>query len=446
MEITRIEIGRLVPYPGNAKRHPREQIEQIKRSISEFGNNDPIAVDEDMVVIEGHGRLAALRELGYDEADCIVLTGLTDAQKAAYRIVHNQLTMNTDWDVERLKEELDAMSLDLSEYGLDDEEIRRLEDELVETYGEGEALDESRESLKDRFVVPPFSVLDTKAGEWQDRKRLWKAIVRSGEGRKEDLMGGLRQLAVKTGSDSLTGTSIFDPVLCEVLINWFCPPGGSVLDPFAGGSVRGLVSALLGRGYTGVDLRPEQIEANERNLAALGGRPDLLGGEMRRPRWIVGDSANIRDLAPGEYDFILSCPPYADLEQYSDDPRDLSNMGYEEFLSAYREIVRRSCEMLREGSFAAWVVGDVRGTDGAIRGFVPDTIRAFEDAGLRYYNEIVLLNALATAPVRAGRVFGSGRKVVKVHQNVLVFVKGDWKEAAAKTAECSYDLPEEGGE
>ena len=69
-----------------------------------------------------------------------------------------------------------------------------------------------------------------------------------------------------------TGTSIFDPVLCELAYTWFSPPGGVVLDPFAGGSVRGIIAAALGRKYIGIDLRPEQVQANEEQVPTIKDR------------------------------------------------------------------------------------------------------------------------------------------------------------------------------
>jgi hypothetical protein len=106
MQIIRLKITDITPYENNAKLHPQEQIEQIKKSIIEFGNNDPIAIDENNVIIEGHGRYLALMQMGEEEIECIRLTHLTDEQKRAYILVHNKLTMNTDFDFNILDSEL----------------------------------------------------------------------------------------------------------------------------------------------------------------------------------------------------------------------------------------------------------------------------------------------------------------------------------------------------
>jgi len=221
-----------------------------------------------------------------------------------------------------------------------------------------------------------------------------------------------------------SGTSIFDPVLCELAYRWFCPPDGLILDPFAGGSVRGIVAAKLGRWYVGVDLSVRQIEANRKQAEAICGD--------NQPLWNVGDSRNIDALCPGvQADFVFSCPPYADLEVYSDDPQDLSTMPYPDFIEAYREIIKKSCAMLKDNRFACFVVGEVRDKKGNYYGFVPDTIKAFTDCGLKFYNEAILVTAVGSLPIRVGRQFESGRKLGKTHQNVLVFIKGDAKKATA---------------
>lgn len=108
----------LKPYVGNAKLHPAEQVEQIKNSIREFGFNDPIAVWHDNEVIEGHGRLLAVMEMDeITNVPVIRLDEMTDEQRRAYMIVHNKLTMNTDFDFDMLQLELDNIGIDMEKYG-----------------------------------------------------------------------------------------------------------------------------------------------------------------------------------------------------------------------------------------------------------------------------------------------------------------------------------------
>ena len=242
-------------------------------------------------------------------------------------------------------------------------------------------------------------------------------------GKKPKTLGAIpqNQGALLARDGQVTGTSIFDPVLCELAYRWFCPPGGQVIDPFAGGSVRGVVAGALGRHYFGIDLRAEQIAANELQADAIfAGRPD-----EPRPRWAVGDSRVVlnNDVVP-DADMVFTCPPYADLEVYSEDPRDISTMAYPDFLAAYRQIIALACARLKPDRFAVVVVGEVRGADGNYYGFVPDTVRAFMDAGLAFYNEAILVTAVGSLPQRTRKQFTSGRKFGRTHQNVLVFVKG----------------------
>ena len=107
MQIEKMKISDLMEYKYNAKEHPQWQIEQIIQSIKQFGFNDPIAIDENNTIIEGHGRLYALQELGETEVECIRLSHLDEEQKRAYILAHNKLTMNTDFDLDLLQLELD---------------------------------------------------------------------------------------------------------------------------------------------------------------------------------------------------------------------------------------------------------------------------------------------------------------------------------------------------
>jgi 1-aminocyclopropane-1-carboxylate deaminase/D-cysteine desulfhydrase-like pyridoxal-dependent ACC family enzyme/DNA modification methylase len=604
--------------------------------------------------------------------------------------------------------------------------------------------------MAERFMVAPFTVLNAREGNWQARKDAWISLgIRSEMGRGDNALGfskaaqipvrkskmggnpssvGGKLLGdiykeraanaltwsgkaasfdyyrVKEGTKEETetsGTSVFDPVLCELMYRWFCPPTGQVLDPFAGGSVRGIVAALMGRRYIGIELRPEQVEANieqarlvladhdtqdeppdntpaltpveqygnlwlkredlyviagarggkaraawilgrnasnkgakglvtagsrsspQINIVAHVGRklglpvrahaprgplsPELIcaqeaGAEIvqhdagyntvikararedaaasgfheipfgmecdeaveltaaqvqnippevkrivvpvgsgitisgilrgllragrdtavlgvvvgadptqilnryapkgwetraqfikadqpyqeevdeeiagikldpvyeakcaayikagdclwivgvrqsvRRPKtempeWVVGNSINAASVAFDDYDFILSCPPYYDLEVYSDLPGELSAMPtYQEFLATYREIIARCTRMLKPDRFACFVVGDIRDKAGHYRCFPWHTIEAFEEAGLRLYNDAVLVTAVGSLPIRTGRAFSAGRKLGKTHQNIQVFIKGDSKAATAALEALGEEDPE----
>ena len=273
------------------------------------------------------------------------------------------------------------------------------------------------EACETDSCCPPVSVFDSKQGYWQKRKREWKSIGLRGEiGRDDELLGsGMKKLAESRGMN-LTGTSIFDPVLCEVVYQWFSPGGGVVFDPFAGGPVRGVVAEMAGRKYIGIDLSERQVDANRSNADELG----------VCPAWYCDDSRNADEyIQDGTADLVFSCPPYHNLEKYSSHPLDLSNMNYQDFLEAYSEIIATACRKLKDGRFAVFVVGDIRDSKGAYRDFLGATKRIFKEAGLSLYNECILLEQYGTAPMRAGKVFAAGRKLVKVHQNVLIFYKGD---------------------
>ena len=270
------------------------------------------------------------------------------------------------------------------------------------------------ELLRDKFIEPPFSVLDAKSGNWQKRKRLWRSKgLKSELGRTAKIFNMQERLKE---FETLSDTSIFDPALCEVLYHWFCPEGGTILDPFAGGSVRGIVANYLGYKYTGIDIRQEQIDSNREQAL------DILPVN-NQPQWYVGDSNVLLDGNwQTKFDFVFSCPPYADLEVYSDLDGDISNKPYEQFLELYESIIAKSCNLLKKGCYACFVVGEVRDKNGYYIGFVPDTIKAFEKCGMKFYNEAILLNAIASASLRANGNM-KNKKLVKVHQNVLVFKK-----------------------
>lgn len=279
-------------------------------------------------------------------------------------------------------------------------------------------------TLADRFIVPPFSILDTRQGYWQDRKRAWLALgIESEMGRDAVVYTTEHTLSDGSMLYDRSGISIFDPVLTELMYNWFCPEGGLILDPFAGGSVRGIVATYLGYQYIGIDLIERQVEANKVQAKAIVPLAN-------QPKWIVWDSRHLTTLLGSRFsfDFVFSCPPYFDLEQYSDDPADLSNAGdYSSFLEVYCNIISQSIGLLRPNRFACFVVGNIRDNKGFYRCLVSDTIAAFEGAGAKFYNDAILVNVAGSLPVRVSSQFSGNRKLGKEHQNVLIFYKGDPK-------------------
>lgn len=806
LDLRRIPARDLQDHQHNWRTHPQAQREALQGVLQDLGIAAALLVYDSprqggLCVIDGHLRKSLDPA---QEWPCLMLD--LDDDEATYLLAtHDPLGAMAEASREALAQVLETVQSGQAS-------VQQLLADLAADAGLWQDLgalttDETTAaplptvSLAERFLVPPFSVLDARQGYWQARKRAWLALgIQSELGRGEGVTPGdspamtddslnhyrkqngllgesqqarshyaapggslrdattlspnghtqrgngvgkplartfgsgapgelaaaykaqrltwvpgdredlddtsrkilaagrhtaataaLMDLAGGESASHQSGTSIFDPVLCELAYRWFCPPAGAILDPFAGGSVRGIVAARLGRAYTGIDLRPEQVAANEAQWATIGAgtsspalrpvprvedcdgfrvvrddetpggskvrallavlpafaatevvyaspaagfaqialalaartlgkratiftaarttlhhcsltaqqagarieqvphgylshvqakaraycdatgalllpfglddpayitalagvardtgeQPDevwcvagsgVLARALRQawpaahlcvvvigkepvlpsdnvtvyrapetfetpaqqpppfascahydakawrfmqahaqpgalfwnvagdavpegvptttvpPAWLVGDSRALDTLVPTDasYDLLWTCPPYADLERYSDDPRDLSTMDYTDFLAAYRTIIAQSVARLREDRFAAIVVGDIRDGQGYYRNFISDTIAAFQETGARLYNEAILVTAVGSLPLRAGIPFTTTRKLGKTHQQVLVFVKGDPRRATEACGSVQIDdalaavMPEEG--
>ncbi len=640
-----LPLDQIKPNPDNYREHPDYQAETVDDALSELGWVKSVIWNETTGhLIDGHLRL----QLAQDRGERTIPAEIVELTEEEERLALALLDTTTEAAI-RNATDLNALLDKIQE-----QELSALREFLADLYTDPDDLaaehqETARRALKEQFLVPPFTVLDGRQGYWKERKAHWLALGISSElGRAEELTYGVscqpprvldRKRAIEARDDEhytwqefaekypeeieLATTSIFDPVLTEIVYRWFCPPEGRVLDPFAGGSVRGIVAAITGRNYTGIELRAEQVAANQtqgkdiladappppgtaaapesypvkisakmarlrfhgcepdyiRNVCkarcchstkapsgiivtihptetaaieAWGGRVEagLLQpreGERRcpfkaettelcalhttpdkpfgciaspftlndndtlivrhrykslkcykdgnrpayrafaaslerifgadeaeritahfdaggddlhldmpadsyhklhdndatkrpgpratehapsrypRPIWRQGDSRHLPELLPDDepYDLLFTCPPYADLERYSDDAADLSTLDYQEFLPAYREIIAQGVSRLAPDSFAAVVVGEIRDNAGNYRGFVKDTIDAFTDAGLAYYNEAIFITPGGSLPMRASRAFNAGRKLGKHHQNLIVFKQGE---------------------
>lgn len=401
LKIEYLPIETLKPYENNAKVHTAEQIEQIKKSIEDYGMNDPIGIWHDTIV-EGHGRLMACLELGYTEVPVVRLDHMSDEQRREYTLVHNQTTMNTGYDIDLLDLELDELpDFDAELYGFEGSDFDLSQNPYDNSGDSG--------SLQRDFLAPPFSVLDGRQGYWLSRKRWWKEQIQD-EAQARD---------VTIMSDNINrgqSASILDPVLSEIILYWFAPYDGALtFDCFAGDTVFGYVAGAKGHKFTGIELREEQVAFNNQRTKKFGGK------------YICDDGCNVLDhIEESSQDLLFSCPPYFDLEVYSDKPNDASNQNsYEEFYKIIDTAFTNACKCLKEDRFAVIVVGNIRDKNtGGYYNFTGDIIETFTRNGLLFYNDMVLLDPIGSGGIRARNAM-KNRKTTKVHQNVLVFYKGD---------------------
>lgn len=454
----------------------------------------PIVVDDTMVALGGNMRYRALVAIEGMDVEEIAqrLAGLRDYQKktevekqrlvaywdewktspTAPIIKASELSEDErkefiikdnvgygDWDMDALANAWDTE--DLEDWGL--ELLTDGWDEQGTDGASSQNCEPANASLNDRFIVPPFSVLDTRKGYWQARKKMWRSKVTSvdiGGSREDTLINSpeikykdlyqrtrkhreelgisFREYLDKYVPDDVKereaskvlaqGTSLFDPVLAEIVMRWFCPHDGSILDPFGGEQTKGIVAGVLGLKYRGCEIRPDQVQLNSE---ATKDYPNV--------KYACGDSNNIAEIITDRsFDLCFTSPPYYDLEVYSKE--DMSALGtYDEFMAQYENIFRQCVDMLSDGAFLVVKIGEIRNKQtGAYRNFVGDNISMFMRLGLTYYNEIIMVETGASTALRASRYMDS-RKVAKMHQNILVFYKGNIKDIKKKYPRIEFN-------
>jgi DNA modification methylase len=224
---------------------------------------------------------------------------------------------------------------------------------------------------------------------------------------------GTRNQTFRADHDSIyTGThSVFPAPLMEmIIVRYGGAQGSKILDAFAGGPPRGLVSCIMGHQYTGFEIRQEQIDEN----VALLKRLKLSGAT-----YINGDGRFLS--VDDSFDCAITCPPYFDLEVYSEQQNDISNLGsYSEFNASMYLCANAHRERMKPGSFVCIVTGLFRDKKGELIDFPSDTVENFREAGFIYWQHIILSKNFASAAVRAGNAW-KGNKLVPRHENLLIF-------------------------
>lgn len=415
MEIITRKIAELKPADYNPRKKSEHVIATVRDSLRSNGWLAPVVVNKNPerldVIVGGHRRLEAATANGELEVPTIEVNLTIEQEKRLNLQLNAQEQFDTKTLAGLVAEMHTADPKSVETLGLSSKQLGDL------LYAAKYMQNKSSGILAKKFLIPPFSVLDAKQGAWQDRKKEWLEVLGDlAETRVGTLAGGGNNVMMMYGS----GVSSFDPVLAELAYLWFSPEGGKVLDPFAGSLARGGVSGVLSHPYTGIEIRKEQVDHNLKSLEALGVEPGMVS-------YYNGNALDLNKLVPSEekFDLIFTCPPYYDLEVYSAGEGDLSaKKSYEAFMQEYESIFQQAASHLNDNRFAVIVLGDIRDDEGFYRGFVRDNIAIFERMGFKLYNEIIYLQALATAPHRAERNMRK-RKAVKVHQNILTLYKGD---------------------
>jgi len=402
----------------NWRVHPVSQQNGLKNVLNEVGYVQSIIVNKRTGnLVDGHLRV----EMALNEGIKKIPVSYIDVSEKEEKLILatiDPLAAMAEFDNAMLKEIVSSIN---DEYGdvldsIDLPVIDSVMGDLKDRYDDDII---NNGHLRNKYGVPPFTVLDARKHDWQERKIHWrKRGVLSHKGRDDDLLDAI-------------GTSVFDPVLCELIYLWFSSHGDIVIDPFAGGSVRGLIAGYMGRKYIGLDIRQEQIDANKKQASSIN-------NIIENPTWITGDSRHIQQYVNVTANLLISCPPYAYLEKYSDLPGDISNLEYDEFVVAYSDIIKATYNIMNDNSFAIFVVGEIRDKRGHYYNFVSDTISAFIDAGYSYYNEAILITPIGTLPLRVQQPFNGSRKLGKTHQNILCFVKGSPKKAASRLGDIDF--------
>jgi ParB-like chromosome segregation protein Spo0J len=284
MQIKEAKIFELRPAEYNPHKKSEHILKTVRQSIKEYGFLQPVVInthqcercgDRRNIIVGGHRRIEAAQAEGLTEVPAVFVNLHIEDEKRANLRLNAQEKFDTRSLADLLTELHNLDATKISTLGFDANEIVRL---LFEARYTGNKLSGI---LQDKFLIPPFSVFDAKQGYWQRRKKQWLDLLGDLAETRETKLAGSENNLLMRGINS--GVSIFDPVVSEVIFLWFVPEKGRILDPFAGSLARGGVAAALGFDYTGVEIRKEQIEINEKKTCGIGIKSPLHSRRCKRP-------------------------------------------------------------------------------------------------------------------------------------------------------------------
>lgn len=205
--------------------------------------------------------------------------------------------------------------------------------------------------------------------------------------------------------------SVFNPDLAIKILSAYAPLNANIYDPFAGGGTRGYVAKKMGHNYFGVEIRKNEVERIKQQMEVWQEYFDI----------VIGDSQTKQ--TNNKFNFSYTCPPYYDLELYSELKNDLSNSNnYTEFLTMIKNVLITTYDMLEKNSFCIWVVGNFRNKKGELENFNGDTIHCAKEVGFKLWDELIWNGASNVALTRCGK-FEKNRKAIRIHEYILIFKK-----------------------
>ena len=428
----KIKLSSITPDDKNNNKHTAYGMDLLEKSVNKVGIIESITVSNDDKIISGNARHEVIGKNFEKEALVIETDGTqpivikrTDIESDTKQFYEASILANTtakkniDFDMEVIDTLVEEFDIDVVDLGVDIVDYSDGENEITSEIEDKEI--KAIQRLTDKFIVPPFSILDTRQGYWQERKKYWRELI-GDNGESRELVDTFNQnywdnKPYTGGIIRENSVSILDPVLSELVNLWFGLPKSKTFDCFAGDSVFGYVSSYLGNEFTGIELREEQADLNNQRVKGF------------QSKYICDDGQNVLNhIEPNSQDLLFSCPPYFDLEVYSDMPNDASNQKeYSDFLKILDNAFTGAIRCLKDNRFAVITVGDIRDKKGFYYRFVDDIKDIFKKNGVNLYNELILIQSTGNAALRAG-MYMNHRKVVKLHEQVLVFFKGDPKQ------------------
>ena len=424
---------RIKPSNRNTNKHTERGMQLLGKSIDEVGVIESISVTKQGTIISGHARKEKFDERGLvpkeitladNEYPVIVRNDIEDDTDTYYKaqiLANTTAHKNYNLDIEDVEAVAEEYGFELEELGVEIEEKDVYNDTDDVDFKDKEV--ESHRELNKDFLVPPFSILDTRQGYWKDRKKHWSEIIGDAGESRSNSKNKTNHTPENWDNKPYSGgkvrdssVSLLDGCLAEIVVKWFGIPKGKTFDCFAGDTVFGFVSSYLGNQFIGIELREEQTNINNNRVKGMNAK------------YICDDGRNILNhIEEDSQDLLFSCPPYFDLEVYSDLENDASNQKeYSDFIEILNTAFSNAIKCLKEDRFACITVGDIRDKNGCYYNFVSDIKRIFTENGMSLYNELILVQPIGNSALRARR-YMKNRKVVKTHENVLVFYKGNPK-------------------